>query len=254
MAVEKKEITMQVPEAVSGFVHYFQTQHSAEGLDTGIWLRWGIVIILAIIIAFWHQHQNKAFHEYIRNKNKRTPISDRLSQLAYNRSFEILSLFFVLTLCVIFYDTRVNSLKNQLATATTEILAQQEEIAAQQAQLALKDTEIQDAVRLTVTTEEQQAQIDTLKQEFEGLFINYYLLKKCGLSTAQDFHIMNSALMYRLTSLNAPSAIRQSILDAASGSFEELYAEQECKKEELAITQENIRSYLSEVVENFPDR
>lgn len=254
MAVEKKEITMQVPQAVSGFVDYFQTQHSAQGLDAGTWLCWGIVITLALVIAFWHQHQNKAFHEYIRNKNQRTPLNDRLSQLAYNRSFEILALFFVLILSIVFYDTRVNSIENQLANARTETVALQEEMAAQQAQMALKDKEVQEAIRLSGMDETQQVQLDTLKQEFEGLFINYYMLKKCGLSTTQDFHIMNSALMYRLNTLNAPSGIRQNILDAANGSFQELYAEQECNSAELSTMQDSIRAYLHEVVENLPDR
>jgi hypothetical protein len=254
MATESSPNTMQMPDSVDGIVGYFQTHHTIDNLDTVTWLRWVIVILLGLIIAFWHQKQNRTFHEYIRNKNKRTPISDRLSQLAYNRSFEIISLFFILIMCIIYYDTRINAMENTITQIRAQMLAAQDEIATYEAQMALKDQQVQQAIRLSGMDESQQQELDTLKQEFEGLFINYYVLKKCGLSTTQDFHIMNSALMYRLNGLNAPSGVRQNILDAANGSFQELYAEQECKDETLGAMQDDIRNYLREVIENLPDR
>lgn len=245
---------MQVPDAFGGIADYFAIHHSAAGLDASAWIRWGIIIALTVMVAFWHQHQNKAFHEYINNKNRRTSISDRLSQLAYNRSFEVITLCFLLILCVVFYDTRINSAENRILAARANVVAMEEEIAVYEEQMALKDQQVQEAIRLSGMDEAQQVELDTIKQEFEGLFINYYMLKKCNLGSRQDFHIMNSALMYRLNTLNAPSGIRQNILNAANGSFDELYTEQVCEGEELAAMQDEVRNYLRDVVENLPDK
>src|SRR5690606_9839002 len=55
------------------FMGYFHAHHSFEGLDMATWIRWGVIVLIWLAFAFWHQHQNKAFHSYIRDKHKRTP-------------------------------------------------------------------------------------------------------------------------------------------------------------------------------------
>lgn len=249
----QKSITMNVPD-VGGFITYFESHHSVEGFDVTTWARWGIILLIALLVAFWHQRQNRTFHEYIRNSNKRTPISDRLSQLAYNRSFEILALFVIIILGVVYYDTRVNAAEQQAELAQQDILSVQDELAAYEEQMALKDQQLQEAQRLSGMDAGQEQKLDALKMQFENLFVNYYVLKSCGLSTAQDFHIMNSALMYELNTLNAPAGIRQSIVNAALGTYQELYAELPCASDDVGTMQDSVRNYLRDVVEKLPDQ
>lgn len=253
VAAEQKEITIKVPDSMGGFVNYFETHHSMDNLDTATWVRWGIIVLCALAVIFWHTRQNQSFHEYINNTKKRTAISDRLSQLAYNRSFEIFALFVVLIAGIIFYDTRINSQEQRLDILQEENLILQAEVGDYEQLMVLKEAKLQEALQLSGFDEAQQQELDRLKREFEGLFVNYYVLKKCNLNTTQDFHIMNSALMYRLNTLNAPSGIRQNILDAANGSYQELYSQQSCTDEKLTAMQDTIRTYLREVVENLPD-
>lgn len=252
MATEKS-ITLGAPD-MGGFITYFESHHSLDGFGPLTWARWGIIVLVALLVAFWHQRQNRTFHEYIRNSKKRTPISDRLSQLAYNRSFEVLTLFFLIILGVLYYDTRVNAAEQQIITARQEVLAAQDAQAALGQQMAETNAALAEAQRLNGMDAEQEQKLDALKMQFENLFVSYYVLKSCGLATAQDFHIMNSALMYQLNALNTPAGIRQSIVNAALGSYQELYSELACAGDEVGTMQDSVRNYLRDVVEKFPDR
>lgn len=253
MAAERNTYSIQVPDAAGSFLSYFHDNHTLQGLDSAMLIRWCCVVLVWMGVAFWHQRQNRAFHEYIRNTKTRTPISDRLSQLAYNRAFEILAIFFALILTLVFYDTRLLKDRQQLAETRSAVEKAQTQLAQTQAELAIKSAALEEATRLDSSTEETQSKLDAIKQRFEELFINYYYLQRCGLSKPEDFHIMNSALMYELTQLNAPAGIRQNILTAAKGTHDELYAQASCAPEETTPMQESVRQYLQSVIDTLPN-
>lgn len=254
---ETREITMQVPEAVGSVADYLLLYHPIEGLDIWAWIRWGVIVVLALAVTFWHQRQNQAFHHYMRETKRRNPLSDRLSHLAHNRSFEVFTLFLLIIAAIGIYETRLNG-KNQ------RIVAQENDIASAQTQITTLEAALEQqaaqakqaaaAVPAGQMTDAQQEQLDQLKRDFEGLFINYYLLKKCNLAGAKEFHLMHSSLMYRLDALNAPAGERRRILDAASGSFAELYAETPCDSTEIAPVQVSIQNYLNRIEQDYPDR
>ncbi|MCH2548126.1 MAG: hypothetical protein MK052_11030, partial [Alphaproteobacteria bacterium] len=244
------------PSATSGFDDFTQTvklEASTVQFDTPTFIKWGILLVIAIIIAFWHQRQNKQVHSHFLHSKSRSPINDALRKLAYGRSYEVLALLCIVMGIIVFYDIKISSQSYRSEAAQQIITDQQNQIITYEKQYAVIDQQVKTAMNMGGFDEVQQQQFDALKQEFEGLFINYYVLKKCGLSSTQDFHIMNSALMYRLNQLNAPSAIRRNILDAANGSYVELYADQACEDHRLESMQTSIREYLRSVVETYPD-
>lgn len=254
---DTREITMQVPEAVGSVADYLLIYHPIEGLDIWAWLRWGTIIVLALAVTFWHQRQNQAFHTYMREKKQRNPLSDRLSRLAYNRSFEVFSLFLLLIVAIGIYETRLNGKNQRITAVENDFASAQAQIATLEASLAEQAARQKQAAAAAPTgemTESQQEELDQLKRDFEGLFINYYLLKKCNLAGAKEFHLMHSSLMYRLDALNAPAGERRRILDAAMGSFAELYAETPCDGAEIAPVQASIQSYLTRIEQDYPDR
>lgn len=254
MSTAKREITFQLPDVAGNIIGYFEMYHAIEAIGAATWLRWAVVTALALAVAFWHQRQNKSFHAYIRDHRQRTPLNGRLSQLAYNRSFETLGLFFVLIATLLFYDTRLNAASQRLTSTETALADHEQQLTAYETLVAVQEAQLQASSRLHGADEQQQEALDMLKQEFEGLFINYYVLQKCNLGTAQDFHILHSALMYRLSDLSAPANIRQNILDAAHGSFTELYAEQDCKDEANMIIQGDMQDYLHNITRHHPHR
>ena len=88
--------------------------------------------------------------------------------------------------------------------------------------------------------------LNEIKSRFEGLFVNYQYLQRCGTLAEADYHILNSALMHELTSNNAPARLQYDILTAAQGTYEEIYARSECDEASVATIQEGFRAYMDE--------
>lgn len=227
-------------------------QHSMVNMPMETWLRWGIVLLLIVAVLWWHHRQNSTFRNYLQSQSKASPLSTRLCQLASTRSLELFGALSILFLTLLFYDTRINQrdqyiffLQSQLADRAQVITAHEAQIAAQKK--ALK------AASINEMTEAQQDALDMLKPQFENLFINYYYLRACDSASTQDFHLMNSALMYELNRLDAPANLRRNILQAAKGSYEELYALHECNPREMAPMKERVRTYLDTIANTLPD-
>lgn len=253
MPIERNEYTIQVPNVLGAFLEYFRSHHALEGMDMATFIRWGVVALVWVAIAFWHQQQNRTFHEYINNHKKRTPISDRLSQLAYNRAFEVLGVFFILTLVMVFYDTRIYKTEKDLAETQNLLADSNAQLGELHTALDTAIEERNEAMERTTLSEEAENKLDVLKRQYEELFINYYYLKRCGAIEPESFHLMNSALTHELTQLNAPAGIRKHILTAAKGTHDEMYASASCDSEEINPVKDKISIYLEEVVKNIPD-
>lgn len=94
--------------------------------------------------------------------------------------------------------------------------------------------------------EENTEQINQLKANFESLFVTYQYLAKCGLAEEADYHLLNSALVHQMSSLNAPGRIQYDILTAAQGTYDEIYSRSTCDTPDISTMQEQFRNYLNE--------
>ncbi len=230
-------------------IDHFRTNHAVTGIGDAVLIQWGGLVLIWLIIAYWHQHQNEVFHQYIRNANKRTPISDRLSQVAHSRAFEVPAIFFVFILTVLYYDTKLHKIAETYKTNQQNLTLMEQEINTLEKALS----ETQEALKRHAPPESTELALDTLKQKYEELFINYYYLKRCNRILPRDFHLMSAALTHELSMLNAPLIIRKNILSAAKGTHDEMYASMECKEDIALPMQNKIAAYLQTVIQNLPD-
>lgn len=93
-------------------------------------------------------------------------------------------------------------------------------------------------------SDEENIRLNALKTEFESLFVTYQYLKTCGATEADDYHLLNSALMHRISSLNAAGRVQYDILTAAKGTYAEIYARSECDVTTLPDMQKKFRDYI----------
>lgn len=218
-----------------------------------MWIRWGILVVAWLAVVFWHRHQNKSFRHYILSHNLRSALSDRLNQLAYNRSMEVLALGFFLVTGLVFYDLRYHRLEREASGMEIRLAEAEQAVNAYQSRMHTQANALAEAQRLAGMNEEQQRELDILKPRYENLFINHHVLKRCNFSAPEEFHIINSALAYELNRLNAPAKMRQNIMLAAKGSYDELYAEMSCDSPDIVPMRAQMQAYLQSVITNMQE-
>lgn len=219
-----------------------------------MWIRWGIIATAWLLVIFWHRRQNKAFRQYIlSHSNTRSTVSDRLSQLAYNRSLEVWFVGFLLLAGVVFYDLRYHRLERSASDMEIRMAEAEQAVNAYQSRIRTQSTALEEAQRLAGMNDAQQRELDVLKPKYEDLFINHYILKRCNFSAPEEFHIINSALVYELNRLNAPAKMRQNIMLAAKGSYDELYSELDCTGADMTPMRARMQAYLQSIVTNIQD-
>lgn len=96
-----------------------------------------------------------------------------------------------------------------------------------------------------------QAKSDVLKKRYEELLVSYFVLKKCGLTGAADYHIILSALSHEMASINAPGRLQYDIITAAKGAYNELYANNECDERIRGTLHEEFRGYITALSDQF---
>ncbi len=96
-----------------------------------------------------------------------------------------------------------------------------------------------------------QAKSDVLKKRYEELLVSYYVLKKCGISSASDYHIILSSLSHEMASLNAPGRMQYDIINAAKGAYNELYAKNECDEKITTTLSGEFRGYIAALNTQF---
>src|SRR5690606_40295583 len=88
-----------------------------------------------------------------------------------------------------------------------------------------------------------------VKRNFEQAYINYFILKKCNLASNEIALQLDNALLNTLLAHKEvdPAAFRSNILQSATGTYDELYANTECQQESLALLEQSLNQYLQSV-------
>lgn len=86
--------------------------------------------------------------------------------------------------------------------------------------------------------------IDKIKTRYEGILVNYLLLKKCGKTGTSDYQLITSAMQKELLSQSTPTRLKYDILTAAKGSYDEIYARSNCNDEEIMPTLQKYLAYI----------
>lgn len=236
----------------TAFGNSLLTQHSIDGLDTAVWLRWGVALFLLVLLAFWHHQQNRHLAHQRRQLKAHSAAIKPFAQVASSRAWQAIFLGLAVLLALVFFDTRIQALKNQRFALRTELADTQQVIDAYEADIAITRVELDRARQLAGMDESQQAQLDALKTRYENLYTSFFVLQRCNMAAPLDFHIINSAMLGELQQLNAPAATWQNTMQAARGSHDELYAALECDSNEVTQMATNIRNVL-DAVTNTPN-
>lgn len=210
---------------------------------------WSIVIVLAVIVFAWHWTQSKAYSKKLAAAGREQDVlAQKLLSLSYDRAFQVLFLWGIVLATLVYANQRVSApLRAEIESLKTELSVANEQLAADPTGPQL------DPTPTDTGSESYQAMLDGVKERFEPLFINYYYLKRCNMTKPDDFHLMNSALLYALSEVNAPSSLQYSILTAAKGSHDEMYAESPCTAEATDPLRQNVEAYLQSVRANLPN-
>lgn len=216
-------------------------------MDFPPYLRWAAVFLVAVLVFIWHWMQSKSYAARLKAAGReQDALSRKILSLSFDRALQMLFVWGIVLAILVYTDQRLVPLRTQLESLRTELSVAQE-------QLAEDDDGPQLNVVVEENSEEYQAKLDSIKERFEPLFINYYYLKRCNLTSPDDFHLMNSSLMYELAAINAPAGLRSSILSASKGSHDEIYANASCEPSATAPLKNNVDAYLNSVRTNIPN-
>jgi hypothetical protein len=91
--------------------------------------------------------------------------------------------------------------------------------------------------------------IDKIKTRYEGVLVNYLLLKKCGKTGASDYQLITSAMQSELSTNSAPERLKYDILTAAKGSYDEIYARSTCNGDEITPTLQRYETYINNLTQ-----
>lgn len=94
---------------------------------------------------------------------------------------------------------------------------------------------------------EVEQKLDALKKQYEDVLVLHFFLAKCGKSTVQDFHTINSNLSQDMASVNAPGRLQYDIMTAAKGSYDAIYAKTPCEGEQAEASEKAFRQYINQL-------
>lgn len=89
--------------------------------------------------------------------------------------------------------------------------------------------------------------LDAIKKRYEGLFVSYLFHKRCERATEDDFNILTKILRKETMYLDTPENFQADIIDAAKGSYREVYARLECDDAGGMENAEKFREFINQL-------
>jgi hypothetical protein len=93
-----------------------------------------------------------------------------------------------------------------------------------------------DITEFSEQNSKQEAYIDWLKEHYESWLITYYYLAKCKKSVPEDYTLIVRSLEKELDAAHAAKTVENNILQAAAGSYREMYTDIPCDGTHIATT------------------
>ena len=99
---------------------------------------------------------------------------------------------------------------------------------------------------------DDQASMDDIKKRYEDILVIYIFLKHCGRIEPTDYNVITSALAQEMASVNAPGRMQADIVNAAKGSYQEIYAQSPCDGTVINQLTSQYHQYIDVLKTNFP--
>ena len=240
---------------------------------------WLLLAAITLLCFWWHIKENNYLSRQWRSSFD-AGAADWLIRFAWSRTAQLLLTLVCCTLLIIGYDWQLAevraSLKEALASNTDKekrISALEQirkmEITAHASQgnqepsttadspspqNSRADDSIADIYDPAGNTPDRQAQLDKLKRQYEEILVTYYFMEKCKKTNPNDFHIIISALSQEMASINAPGRLQYDIVNAAKGSYKEMYSESKCEDADVTALHSQYSNYLETIARTFTAR
>lgn len=225
-------------------------------------IKWGLLLFISLAILALLTVEHKRMHRYYQRLAAHATSHDSaaldyslhlLNVSTRNKIFFALS-FIVLTLSVVFYDLkqqhyeRMNAMERIDAQSDRSkcIEASEDVTALKPIQALAMPAETVNAQPAIISGEEYEKTLDSIKRDYEQLYINYYILKQCDRINPEAISQIDGALKTQLMQFDAWSESFVSNLKTASyTTWTELYKNTDCTSNHVSITSKRFAEYLS---------
>lgn len=256
------------------------TQHTCgwekiimDDKNTFIWL---LLFAVFAFCAWWHARENRQLSEQWKH-NFDPDTAEWMVRFAWSRTMQLLLALACCTLIIIMYDMQlgetrkslsasmeseqkdqqiIRTLANQLQTAQWPAPQPQPTavatIPAPQPAANNPKATVDDVYNPEKKGTDNQSSMDDIKKRYEDILVLYMFLKKCNKATAEDYHIITSALGQEMASVNAPGRLQYDILTSAQGSYKEIYSKSSCSGNDVNAIYAQYTDYINVLSNNLP--
>jgi hypothetical protein len=97
-----------------------------------------------------------------------------------------------------------------------------------------------------------QAYLDLIKQRYEELMVTYYYLLRCQAADVNDSVILRSAMNEDLRKAGASAQTGNNIIQAAQGTYAELYARSACRDSDISNIKQSFEKSMAQLKQQHP--
>lgn len=220
-----------------------------------------IFALFSAILAF-HLIEHHRLKSYLRKKYGAEQVNKIAKFFFYQTS--ALSLTMISSLIVItFFYWQLNNTKQELLTIKNTDIADENISPAPPVNVAPLpaqntndipptppvDNSIRSVFESGQNPTDSKSAIDNIKTRYEEILVTYFFLQKCGKTTDSDYRSIFFALQKEAANLQAPERLQYDILTAAKGSYDEVYAKNECTEANISPIYQQYNSYIQSLSE-----
>ncbi len=215
-------------------IHYALTQ-----LDGVVWLRWGVMIVLTIVLIRTMQKQNRQYSDIV-TQGRRSQERQDLLEAVLLRGKVALGLWSLLVGLVMYMDVAAQITQTRIYPEVARITP------AESTTFVPYEEEVQTAVAPEAPVQDVDTALDQLKVVYEDALVSYLILNHCGEAGDDEYVTLSSAMMHDIARYGDSEAVANNIIAAAQGSYQNLYRRAPCDGALYETTRDGFQAFLQE--------
>lgn len=192
-------------------------------------IKWLVLAGISILIIALITLEQRKMSRYYQRLTSHASVEDasaaeyslKLLTISTRNKFLFSTSFLILTFSVIFYDVRQQ-----------RMLEQHDADAARQLAAECESKSDKSAATAPAGDEDATA-LDEAKRKYEKQLVNFYLLRKCNMAGADEFAIVQAAMLAETKQLGADASFASQTQATAKSAFNELYKDFNCSSKKL---------------------
>lgn len=224
-----------------------------------------LFIVLAAIFIF-HTIENHRLKNYLKKKYGAELVT-KISKFFFYQTSALLSAMLVSLVVIVIFYWQLISAQNKLQLLRSLDTIEEKIVSPENTQVSVQNqvqpatnttlppaqinnkkeaekSSIRDVFEAEANSSDNKNAIDHIKSRYEETLITYFFLQKCGKVGDSDYNLIFTALQNEMQQLQAPSRLQYDILTAAKGSYDEVYAKNDCTEANIAPIYQQYNSYI----------